>query len=180
MMRGTWMVYFVVTTAALNSAAPVSPDSPSADLTSTVAMDRVPLNAGCGFTHPGDQSRSLNLAVSELHMEVGEPGKVMLAWTGPAFAKYLDGYEYRAYGTVDGSHAATWVDTRSREPGAEVVVLRSGNGYTFDVVARYRYPFRDGRNYYWYGPVATTEHTVSANAGCGPAFGPADAAPAYE
>ena len=200
MRKRAWMLYFLLPAAAactspeavrsadLLAAQPVlmtpvmSAIAVAADVIPVAAPnhDRTDLDAKCGLTHSGDQSRSPDLAVTDLHLKSAEPEMVTLGWTAPPVTRHLDGYEFRVYVPRDGARSAAWLDTHGKRPVAEVAMRPSRDRHTFEVVARYRYPLRNGRVYYWYGPVASTEHSMSANTACRPAFGPADTMPVYE
>lgn len=163
----------VVTTSMVSAVAPAAKAVPVA------LRNDVPAGAGCRFLHRGDQSRSLELAVTGLHTE-GDENALVLAWTEPPFARHLDGYEYRGHVTRQGSRGAEWIDAGGRATAVTLAASLSGRGHDFEVVARYRYPLRDGHAYYWYGPVASTEQTASPNAACGPVFGQPDTTLAVE
>ena len=199
MRKATWMFCFLLPVAACASDESVRSADPLAarpvfltPVMSAIAAvadvtpvappnhDRTDVDAKCGLTHSGDQSRSPDLAVSDLHAKFAEPGMVTLGWTAPPVTRHLDGYEFRAYVTRDGARSAAWLDSHRERPGAEVAMRPSRDRHTFEVLARYRYPLRNGRVYYWYGPVASTGHSTSTDAGCRPAFGPADTLPVYE
>ena len=176
----------------VGAAAPASLAAPEPPATAAVASgaaavvsipvapsnDAVP-EAACGFTHRGDQSRSLELAVTGLHRKDGG-ARATLAWTAPRFTSHLDGYEYRAHVGREGPRGALWVDTGALTPTLVLPAALSGRDHAFEVVARYRYPLGDGHVYYWYGPAAMTGNPGWASAGCGSVFGHPDTTLAYE
>ncbi len=194
MRKGTSMLGWLLAVAACSGTGAAAAASPAerepAGRTSVVATavtgaDRTPgglsnggaPDAGCGFTHRGDQSRSLDLAVSGLHREDAPAG---LAWMAPPFTSLLDGYEYRAFPASEGARGAVWVDTGGLTPTVALAASRSRPDHAFEVVARYRFPLPDGHVYYWYGPIAGTEPTAPGRAGCGATFGPPDTTLAFE
>lgn len=198
MRKGTSMLWLLLPVAACSGAGAVSPASPPemerAVMTSVVSAvtppagllpvvwsrEDVGAEVGCGFTHRGDQSRSLELAVTDVHREAAGTARPTLAWTAPPFTLHLDGYEYRAHVAREGARDAAWVDTGSPIPAVELPASRSGPEYAFEVVARYRFPLRNGHVYYWYGPAAATQHARSATTACGPSYGQPDTTLAYE
>ena len=174
-MKGTSMLGWLLAVAACSGVgAAASASLPEREPAGTNASALV---AVCGFTHRGDQSRSLGLAVSGLHRE-GPPSA--LTWEAPPFTALLDGYEYRAFPAREGARLAPWADTGGLTPAVALAAARSGPEYAFEVVARYRFPLPDGHVYYWYGPIAATEPTPPARPGCGSTFGPPDTTLAYE
>ncbi len=195
MRKGTsmmWLLTAVVAAAGVGVAAPASLAEPEpavmASVASGVALvasipvapsnDAAP-EAACEFTHRGDQSRSLELAVTGLH-RTDDGARATLAWAAPPFTSHLDGYEYRAHVGREGPRGAVWVDTGALAPTLVLPAALSGRDHAFEVVARYRYPLGDGHVYYWYGPAAITGNAGWASAGCGSVFGHPDTTLAYE
>ncbi len=196
MSKGRTMLYFLLPltmSAGLAAASLVAPHVSPVVTTSTVSIvapaaeavpvaprSDVPAEARCRFLHRGDQSRSLELAVTGLHAEDDENAGLVLAWTEPSFTLHLDGYEYHGYVAGESSRGTAWIDAGKRATAVMLPASLSGRGHEFEVVARYRYPLPDGHAYYWYGPVASTERTASPNAACGPIFGQPDTTLAVE
>ena len=183
-MQGTSMLGWLLVVAAgsgVGAAASSSPPErePAGRTALAVAADTLAGSApsGCGFIHRGDQSRSLELAVTGLHRE-GAPAR--LAWEAPPFTALLHGYEYRAFPAREGPSRAAWVDTGGRNPTVALDASRAGPGFAFEVVARYRFPLPDGHVYYWYGPVARSQQSHPARAACSAAFGHPDTTLAVE
>jgi len=158
----------------------VSTVAPAAEAVPVAPPNDVPAEAGCRFLHRGDQSRSLELAVTGLRTEGDESAGTLLAWTEPSFTLHLDGYEYHGYVAGENSRGTAWFDAGKRRTAVKLPASLSGRGHDFEVVARYRYPLPDGHAYYWYGPVASTERTASPNVACGPIFGQPDTTLAVE
>ncbi len=177
MSKGRSMLYFLLPLAASAGLAAAPVVAPH--VAPVVLSNDDPAGAGCRFLHRGDQSRSLELAVTGLQAEVDENAGLVLAWTEPPFTMHLDGYEYRGYEARASSRGA-WVDTGSREPAVTLPSFPSGRGRDFEVVARYRYPLGDGHVYYWYGPMASTEPAAPPNAACASIFGQPDTMLAVE
>ena len=197
MSKRTSVLWLLLPVAACSGAGALAPASlsemepavmasvasfvaPPAEVLPAVQANDVATDGGCGFTHRGDQSRSLQLAVTGLHRAPSGDAKSTLAWTAPPFQSHLDGYEYRAYLAREGAGRAAWVDTGALAPTVELSPSRSGREYAFDVVARYRYPLGDGHVYFWYGPVSTTQQAASPVKGCGSSFGEPDTTLAIE
>ena len=195
MRKGTsmsWLLPALVASIGVGAAAPAGLAEPEPAATASVASVAAaeisilvaPSNDGateaaCEFTHRGDQSRSLELAVTGLRRTDGEAARATLAWTAPRFTSHLDGYEYRAHAGREGPRAA-WVDTGALAPTVALPAALAGGDHAFEVVARYRYPLGDGHAYYWYGPAALTGDAGWASAGCGSVFGHPDTTLAYE
>lgn len=177
MRKGMSMLYFLLSLATLLLLA--APIGASAATAAGLSND-VPAEARCRFLHRGDQSRSLELAVTALRTEGDESTGSVLAWTEPSFTLHLDGYEYHGYVAGEGSRGTAWIDAGKRATAVTLPASLSGPGHDFEVVARYRYPLPDGHVYYWYGPVASTERTESPNAACGPIYGQPDTTLAVE
>ena len=99
MRKGTSMLWLLLPVAACSGAGAVSPASPPemerAVMTSVVSAVTPPAGllpadwsrkdvgaeVGCGFTHRGDQSRSLELAVTDVRREAARDGAAAL-WRG--------------------------------------------------------------------------------------------------
>ena len=171
------MLYCLLLAGSVGAAAAAPAGSPGL---APAVPNHPPTNVGCAFTHLGDQSRNPKLAVTGLHAEGEEGAGFGLAWTEPSFTMHLDGYEYRALGTPEGSHGAAWVEAGGLETAVALPASLSGRDHDFQVVARYRYPLPDGHVYYWYGPIASTGHSASPSVGCGPIFGQPDTTLAVE
>lgn len=196
MRKGTsmsWLLTAVAATIAAGAVVPASLAAPEPPATASVASGVAPVvwipvapsndvapEAACEFTHRGDQSRSLELAVTGLHRTDDGAERATLVWTAPPFTSHLDGYEYRAHAGREGPRGAVWVDTGALAPTVELPAALSERDHAFEVVARYRYPLGDGHVYYWYGPAAITGNAGWASAGCGSVFGHPDTTLAYE
>lgn len=196
MRKGTsmsWLLPALAASIGMGAAVPAGLAAPEPAATASVASgaaaevsilveppnDAAP-EAACEFTHRGDQSRSLELAVTGLRRADDGAARAALAWTAPRFTSYLDGYEYRAHSGSEGPRGGAWVDTGALAPTVALPAALSGRDHAFEVVARYRYPLGDGHVYYWYGPAALTGNAGWASAGCGSVFGHPDTTLAYE
>ena len=192
-MSMSWLLPALAASIGVGAAAPAGLAAPEPPVTASVASGAalagpVPVassndvapEAACEFTHRGDQSRSLELAVTGLHRTDDGAARATLVWTAPPFTSHLDGYEYRAHVGSEGPRGGAWVDTGALAPTVELPAALSGRDRAFEVVARYRYPLGDGHVYYWYGPAALTGNAGWASAGCGSVFGHPDTTLAYE